>query len=57
MGLTWTQLPEEIKYTAKQFGFYIIGIPSVVAVVYMFASWTPFRAMQSSERRASPLPS
>ncbi|AIU70898.1 hypothetical protein TEU_11495 [Thermococcus eurythermalis] len=41
MGLTWTQLPEEIKYTAKQFGFYLIGIPSVVAVVYMFASWTP----------------
>ncbi|NJE47486.1 hypothetical protein E3E35_08775 [Thermococcus sp. GR7] len=41
MGLTWTQLPEEIKYTAKQIGFYLIGIPFVVAVIYMFTSWTP----------------
>ncbi len=41
MEITPSQLREEVRYTAKQIGFYIIGIPWVVATIYMFTSWTP----------------
>ncbi len=40
MALTFTQLREEVKYTAKQVGFNLVWIPWLVAVIYMFASWT-----------------
>jgi len=41
MRFTFPQLIEEVKYTAKQIGFNLISIPWIVAVVYMFTSWTP----------------
>ncbi|WP_099212011.1 hypothetical protein [Thermococcus henrietii] len=31
----------EVKYTAKQVGFNLIWIPGLVAVIYLFTSWTP----------------
>lgn len=39
MELTWDQLREEVKYTAKQIGLNIIWIPWTTAVVYWMASW------------------
>lgn len=39
MELTWGQLREEVKYTAKQIGLNVIWIPWTTAVVYWMASW------------------
>jgi len=41
MRLTWSQLREEVKYTAKHIGFNVISIPWVTAVIYWMASWIP----------------
>jgi len=41
MGLIWTQLPEEIKYTAKHIGLVVLVVPLTAAVIYLFTSWTP----------------
>ncbi|QDA31792.1 hypothetical protein FH039_09540 [Thermococcus indicus] len=41
MSIIFTQLHEEIKYTAKQIGLNLISIPWLMAVIYLFTSWTP----------------
>jgi|GEM_PF-1656339 ABC-type Na+ efflux pump permease subunit len=41
MKLTWAQLREEVKYTAKQIGFNLIWIPWTTAVIYWLSGWTP----------------
>ncbi len=41
MKVTLPQLCEEVKYTAKQIGLNVISIPWLMAVIYLFTSWTP----------------
>ncbi len=41
MKVTLPQLREEARYTAKQIGLNLVSIPWLMAVIYLFTSWTP----------------